>query len=193
MPIRTHRGRAAVYRTFWGWPLRSPRHLAGAGLVLAVIAAGLALALPDDGPGPATAAPSSTARENPFDPASRAQLPGVRPADPGPTRSRPPDAPAEVRGVAEAWVRAFLNAPDGITAAQWAEQMRPYTTEEIFPVIQSIDPANVPEAQVIGDPRTVSSGAGKAEVDVSTTAVVVRLLLVPTPAGWRVASFEQVG
>ena len=193
MPIRTHRGRAAVYRTFWGWPLRSPRHLAGAGLVLAVIVAGLALALPDGGPGPTTAAPSSTSRQNPFDPASRAQLPGARSAEPGPTPSRPPDASAEARAVAEAWVRAFLNAPDGITAAQWAEQMRPYTTAEIFSVIQSVDPANVPEAQVIGEPRTVSSGAGKAEVDVPTTAVVVRLLLVPTPTGWRVAGFEQVG
>ena len=27
MPIRTNRGRAAVYRRLWGWPLRSPRHL----------------------------------------------------------------------------------------------------------------------------------------------------------------------
>src|ERR1700742_4373259 len=27
MPIRTNRGRAAVYRKLWGWPMRSPRHL----------------------------------------------------------------------------------------------------------------------------------------------------------------------
>lgn len=193
MPIRTHRGRAAVYRTLWGWPLRSPRHLAAAGLVLAAVAVGLALALPDRGAGPTTAAPSSTAEANPFDPASRAQLPGVRPAEPTPTPTKSAEAPAEALAVAEAWVRAFLNAPDGITSARWAEQMRPYTTEEIFPVIRTVDPANVPEAQVIGEPRTVSVGAGKAEVDVSTTAVVVRLLLVPTPAGWRVAGFEQVG
>lgn len=193
MPIRTHRGRAAVYRTFWGWPLRSPRHLAGAGLVLAVIAAGLALALPDRGPGPVTAAPSSTTRDNPFDPASRAQVPGARPARPSPAPSTAPGAPAEARFVAAAWVRAFLDAPDGIPAARWAERLRPYTTEETFPLIQSVDPANVPDAQVIGEPRTVSSGAGKAEMDVPTTAVVIRLLLVPTPAGWRVASFEQVG
>ncbi|MFN2494983.1 MAG: hypothetical protein ABR608_03605, partial [Pseudonocardiaceae bacterium] len=72
-------------------------------------------------------------------------------------------------------------------------QMRPYTTEEIFSVLQSVDPQNVPEAQVIGDPRTVSSGPGKVEVDVPTTAGVVRLLLVPTPAGWRVAGYEQAG
>src|SRR5690606_9108819 len=27
MPIRTNRGRAAVYRRIWGAPLRSPKHL----------------------------------------------------------------------------------------------------------------------------------------------------------------------
>ena len=27
MPIRTNRGRAAVYRRLWSWPLRSPNHL----------------------------------------------------------------------------------------------------------------------------------------------------------------------
>ncbi|MGH4012668.1 MAG: hypothetical protein ACRDSL_01755 [Pseudonocardiaceae bacterium] len=196
MPIRTHRGRAAVYRTLWGWPLRSPKHLAGAGLVVIAIAAGVALALPGDGNGPTTAAPSSSVRENPFDPASRAQLPGARPGEPSPGSpwpSRGTEAPAEALAVADAWVRAFLTAPDGISSAQWAEQMRPYTTEEILPVLHSVDPANIPEAQVIGTPRTVSSGAGKAEVDVPTTAVVVRLLLVPTPAGWRVAGFEQAG
>ena len=36
MPIRTNRGRAAVYRRLWGWPLRSPRHLIG--LVVVVLA-----------------------------------------------------------------------------------------------------------------------------------------------------------
>lgn len=199
MPIRTHRGRAAVYRTFWGWPLRSPKHLAGAALMFAVVAAGLALVLPGDGNGPTTAAPSSSARANPFDPASRAALPGATPTTNSSTPSAlagaevPTDVPAEALAVAEAWVRAFLTAPDGISSARWAEQMRPYTTEESLPILQSIDPANVPEAQVIGKPRPVSSGAGKAEVDVPTTTVVVRLLLVPTSAGWRVASFEQAG
>lgn len=41
MPIRTNRGRAAVYRRVWGWPLRSPRHLAATLSVVAVLAAGL--------------------------------------------------------------------------------------------------------------------------------------------------------
>lgn len=35
MPLRTGRGRAAVLRRIWGWPLRSPGHLAIAAVVLA--------------------------------------------------------------------------------------------------------------------------------------------------------------
>ncbi|MGH3914724.1 MAG: hypothetical protein ACRDTC_15150 [Pseudonocardiaceae bacterium] len=200
MPIRTHRGRAAVYRTFWGWPLRSPKHLAGAVLIFIAVAAGLALVLPGGGNGPSTAASSSTTRTNPFDPASRAALPGANAAKTSsspPSASAgpgtPPEVPAEALAVANAWVRAFLTTPEGISSAQWAEQMRRYTTEEGLSTLQSIDPENVPEAQIIGAPRPVSSGAGKAEVDVPTTAVVMRLLLVPTSAGWRVAGFEQAG
>ncbi len=193
MPIRTHRGRAAVYRTLWGWPLRSPRHLGAVVLVLVALAGALALALPSGGEGPRMAVPSSTQRENQFDPASRAALPGASPAPPSLTTSRSPEAPAEALAAAQAWVRAFLTVPEGISSAQWAEPMRPYTTAEALPILQSVDPANVPEARVIGTPRTVSSSGGKAEVDVPTSAGVVRLLLVPTPGGWRVASFEQAG
>lgn len=205
MPIRTHRGRAAVYRTLWGWPLRSPRHLVAALLGIALLAAGTAIALPDDPATPTGAATESSEPPNQFDPQSRAQLPGADPAEsdpagPGPSgssTSRRPvpvgQAPDAALTVADAWVRAFLTAPDGIGAADWSEQLRPYTTEETFPELQSVDPANVPEAQVIGQPRTISTADGSAEVDVPTSAVVVRLLLVSTPAGWQVAGYQQVG
>lgn len=194
MPIRTHRGRAAVYRTFWGWPLRSPKHLAAAVLMLASVAAGLALVLPGGGPGPATAAPSSSARVNPFDPASRAAVPGPAAASSStPSALTGAEVPAEALAVAQSWTRAFLTAPDGINSARWVEQMRPYTTAEGLAILRSVDPANVPKGQVVGKPRPVSSGAGKAEVDVPTTAVVLRLLLVPTSEGWRVAGYEQAG
>jgi hypothetical protein len=90
-------------------------------------------------------------------------------------------------------VQAFLTVPKGITPARWVEQLRPYTTDELFPQLQSIDPANVPAAQIIEAPRTVSLGAASAEVDVPTSALVMRLLLVATPTGWRVASYERAG
>jgi hypothetical protein len=193
VPIRTHRGRAAVYRSFWGWPLRSPTHLAGAVLLLSVFAVGLGLVLPSGGHDPATAAPSSHTRVNQFDPASRAAVPGTGLGNLVPSTPQSAQAPAEALSTAVSWVDAFLTAPDGITSARWAEQMRPYTTDEVFPVLLSVDPSNVPKGHVSGSPRTVSAGAGKAEVDVPTTAMVVRLLLVPTPSGWRVAGFDKAG
>lgn len=191
MPIRTNRGRSAVYRTFWGWPLRSPRHLAAAALVLAGIGVGLGFALASgEGGQSATATPTSTPRPNMFDPASRAAAPEAASA---PSASAPDEAPDAALDVADAWVRAFLTTPEGISSEQWAQQMRPYTTDEVYPVLEMIDPANVPDAELTGAPRTVSTGIGKAEVDVPTSSVVVRLLLVATPDGWRVAGFEQVG
>src|SRR3979411_1474232 len=46
MPIRTNRGRAAVYRRLWGWPLRSPKHLVTTLIVLAVVITALGIVLP---------------------------------------------------------------------------------------------------------------------------------------------------
>jgi hypothetical protein len=191
VPIRTHRGRAAVYRTVWGWPLRSPRHLAAALLLLAAVGVGVAFVLPGGGSGPATARPSESSRPNAFDPALHSAPPSANAPDRSATTNA--QAPAAALAVADAWVRAFLRAPNGITSQQWVAQLRPYTTEEALAELRSVDPANVPDAKISGPPRSISSGSGSAEVDVPTTAVVVRLLLVPTPAGWRVSSFDQAG
>lgn len=47
MPIRTHRGRAAVYRRLWGWPLRSPKHLVGAVVLIGVVVTAVGFLLPE--------------------------------------------------------------------------------------------------------------------------------------------------
>lgn len=188
MPIRTQRGRAAVYRSLWGWPLRSPRHLAALAVVLAAIGVGISLALPHGLGSRAVAPPSATSQPNLFDPRSRAAQPDHQAG-----RAPAPQAPAEALAVADAWARAFLHAPKGITSEQWVEQLRPYTTEETLAQLRTVNPANVPDVQLVGPPRTISTGAGTAEVDVPTTETVVRLLLVSTPGGWRVAGFDQVG
>ncbi len=195
MPIRTHRGRAAVYRTFWGWPLRSPTHLAGTVVVLVAIAVGAGLALPDSGgSSPVRAAPSSSPRATPLPPASPlAVVPGAASGGQSGVLSPSTPAPAAALTVARSWVNAFLTVPKGISSARWVEQLRPYTTDELLPELRSVDPANVPAAKIIGEPRTVSSSASSAEVDVPTTVVVVRLLLVSTPAGWRVAGYQRAG
>jgi hypothetical protein len=191
VPIRTHRGRAAVYRWFWGWPLRSPRHLTGTVAVAVAIAIGAGLALPDSPRSePARPTPSHSVRTG------TAALPGpVSASGARTTRPRAPSAPAPAAAlsVARSWVQAFLTVPKGITAAQWVAQLRPFTTDDLFPELSSIDPANVPAAQIIDQPRTVSVSAGSVEVDVPTTALVIRLLLVSTPAGWQVASYERAG
>ncbi len=177
---------------FWGWPVRSPLHLAGTVLVAVAVAVGASFALPGRG-GSARVMPSSTPRIGSSVSASqpaRAGPGGVRVAR-LPVPSAP--APAAALAVARSWVNAFLTVPKGVTAQRWVEQLRPYTTDDLFPELSSIDPANVPVAQIIEAPRTVSVSAGSAEVDVSTTAVVVRLLLVSTPAGWRVAGYERAG
>lgn len=194
MPIRTHRGRAAVYRKFWGWPVRSPRHLTGTTLVVVVIAISVSLALPDKHRGPqGRPQPSGSPR------ASSSSLVATPPPAnaPGARATRPPapsgPAPAAALTVARSWVNAFLTVPKGITSERWVEQLRPFSTDELFPELRSVDPANVPAAQITEAPRTVSVSAASAEVDVPTTEVVVRLLLVATPAGWRVASYERAG
>jgi hypothetical protein len=197
VPIRTHRGRAAVYRSFWSWPVRSPQHLAGTVLVLAVIVVGAGLVLPGSRGGTAPAASSPNAGRKVI-PSQLAPAPRTTFAEGGvaqPLRVPAPSTPAPDAAltVARSWVQAFLTVPKGITAQRWVEQLRPYTTDDLFPQLQSIDPANVPAAQIIDQLRTLSVGASSIEVDVPTTVVVVRLLLVSTPAGWRVASYERAG
>ena len=194
MPIRTHRGRAAVYRKFWGWPVRSPAHLSATVLAAVVVAVGVGVVLP-------TKHPDSSTRTGSLDspraitsapaPASALTGAGSLQATRAPTPTAP--APAAALTVARSWVQAFLTVRKGTTSAQWVEQLRPFTTDDLLPELRSIDPANVPAAQIIDPPRTVSVSAGSAEVDVPTTAVVVRLLVVSTPAGWRVASYERAG
>lgn len=194
MPIRTHRGRAAVYRRFWGWPVRSPRHLTGTVLVVVAIAISVDLVAPEQHRGgTARVTPSTSPRAG-----VATQAPNLALVEPGGARANRPTvpsapAPAAALSVARSWVQAFLTVPKGITSEQWVEQLRPFTTDDLFPQLRSIDPANVPAAQIIEEPRTVSASAGSAEVDVPTTTVVVRLLLVSTPAGWRVASYERAG
>ncbi|MGH3873315.1 MAG: hypothetical protein ACRDSR_17710 [Pseudonocardiaceae bacterium] len=174
--------------------MRSPKHLAGTVLVLVVIAVGIGLAMPDSTAGPVRPAPSGGARANPVPPVSRMTVvPG--PAVGGPARVPVAGAPAPdaALAVARSWVQAFLTVPKGIDSARWVEQLRPYTTDELLPELRSVDPANVPAAKIIGAPRTVSTSVTSAEVDVPTTGVVMRLLLVATPSGWRVAGYQRVG
>ena len=177
MPIRTHRGRSAVYRQVWGWPLRSPRHLAAALVGLLAVAVVLAAVL---------SALSSPGQRGP---ATGSELPAAGEAG----AVAAPAAPPEALAIARRWAQAWVHHPDGITAEQWTEQLRPHTTEEYLPVLRSVDPANIPSRAVTGPPRAVSVTAGSVQVDVPTDGALLRLTVIRTAVGWRVAGYERAG
>lgn len=190
MPIRTHRGRAAVYRTVWGWPLRSPWHLVAVVVALVAVGAGVAVALPGDGGtgSTVTADRPSGEHSNAFDPASRSTTPF-----PSPATEFERQAIERARSVAHAWVRAYLTTPEGMTSARWVEQLRPHTATGLLPELRTVDPAKVPDARITGPPRAISATAGSARFDVPTSALILRLELAATPAGWRVSGYERAG
>lgn len=181
MPIRTHRGRSAVYRQVWGWPLRSHRHLAAVLVgLLAVVVVVAAVLSALSGPGQRGG------------PAAGTELPAAGEAGAGAVARRPA-APPEALATARRWAQAWVHHPDGTTAEQWTEQLRPYTTEEYLPLLSSVDPANVPSRAVTGPPRAVSVTAGSVQVDVPTDGALLRLTLIRTAVGWRVAGYERAG
>ncbi len=199
MPVRTQRGRAAVYRRAWGWPLRSPRHLAGAATGLSVLAIGLGMVVPALSPAdPSRAGRTGAAASGYQLPATTTHAPITNPRGSVPPSSAPaPNAPPPSQGavpgktlaIADAFARGWVTHPPGITSVQWAEQIRPWTTEAYWPRLLTVDPASVPSSAVTGPPKPVSRTRTSIEIDVPTDAVVLRLTLVLTPVGWRVASY----
>ncbi|WP_027942262.1 hypothetical protein [Amycolatopsis taiwanensis] len=196
MPIRTNRGRAAVYRRLWGFPLRSPRHLTGTVVVVAALVIAIGIAVPKllghrggDAPAPAGAqgassssqpAPDSTTL--PF--STRLTAPLVRPSSAAPN--------PEALNVANLWARAWVNHSAGLTPAQWLDGLRPYTTEEyLASKMSTVDPANVPATAVTGDPVVVSSYTSSVQVVIPTNGPKLSITVSRTDAGWRVSEYDQ--
>jgi hypothetical protein len=203
MPIRTNRGRAAVYRRLWGWPLRSPKHLVITLCVFGAIVLVLTIAVAKlSGPGrrpiiagPATGTtPTTTTTQNvaplPAPATSTPSTPmGTRlPAPPSPS-SAPPDPQA--LDIATRWTTAWANHPKGVSTYEWLQGMRPYTTEEYMTIMESIDPANVPATRVTGPATAVSSLAGSIDVQVPTDSGPLAVTLIRTGEGWRVTHYDQ--
>ncbi|RJQ80291.1 hypothetical protein D5S17_07395 [Pseudonocardiaceae bacterium YIM PH 21723] len=198
MPIRTHRGRSAVYRRFWGWPLRSPRHLGMAIIGLLVVATAVSYALPDKKPdsGPVIGGGSSiTSVPTAVD--TSATIPprvsGLRTNTPSiaPPKTAAPD-PAGV-AVAVNWAKAWVNHPEGVTGEAWLEGLKPYTTDEFLPQMKSVDPKNVPASKVTGEGTAAESFVGSMKVRVPTDAGNIEIEVVKTPQqGWRVDNYQKV-
>jgi len=201
MPIRTNRGRAVVYRRFWAWPLRSPRHLAVTVLGLAVLATLIGVLTPND-PSPVSAQlssqPTSTVPPSPTGSRAQTSRPATAPATskaapPAVTTTPPSSAPPapEALNVANAWARAWVNHPPGMTSDEWVAQLAPLTTDEFIPQLRTVDPANIPSTAVTGPPTPTSSTARAVELNIPTDGAVLHLTLVATPEGWRVSAYNR--
>ncbi|GAB2981763.1 hypothetical protein LWP59_05110 [Amycolatopsis acidiphila] len=196
MPIRTNRGRAAVYRRLWGFPLRSPRHLAGTAIVVAILVIAIGIVVPQLlGPGPGN---QVTPARIPDATSSAGQRPAGGSSVPMSTRltaplvqptSAAPDP--EAVNVAKLWAQAWVNHPAGITNAQWLDALRPYTTDEFLPQMSSVDPANIPASRLTGDPTATQSYTSSVQVLVPTDGPKLSITVSQTAAGWRVSDYDQ--
>lgn len=204
MPIRTNRGRAAVYRRLWAWPLRSPRHLVLAAVLLVALAVVVGWLVPkaapraDSGAGQTMVTRSNgrlvTVTSVPV--GGTGAQPGQSSTSPIPraTTQPPSSAPAapEALDIALAWARAWVNHPPGMTNQQWVDQLRPLTTEEFLPQLASVDPVNIPSTEVVGKAEAVSASARAVEATVATNGALLRLTVIATESGWRVSAFNRV-
>ncbi|MDQ7809193.1 hypothetical protein Q5425_36175 [Amycolatopsis sp. A133] len=197
MPIRTNRGRAAVYRRLWGWPLRSPRHLMGTLVFLAILVTALGIVLPKVVGKPQAKASPPTGTTT----SRTATPPGVAASVPTsnlPTRLSTPlttPTPAPPNGdairIAKEWAAAWVNHPAGITSEQWLAQLKPLTTDEYLPVMSTVDPANIPATKVTGEPEVGTSYPKSLQVTIPTDGPKLAITVVSTNAGWRVADYDQ--
>ncbi|MCG8923810.1 hypothetical protein [Lentzea sp. CC55] len=196
MPIRTNRGRAAVYRRLWGWPLRSPRHLAASIIIFVVVVVALGLIIPrvlDRTPADPSAAgqPSTSAQGTQVGqlPSSATSLP-TKAAPPSISASAaPPQADAQL--IAELWAENWIKPPPDDDVNKWLAQLRPYTTEEFLAQMATIDPKNVP-TKITQKVKAKKSFTSSADFEVGTDSGKVVITLVKTPANeWRVNSYTK--
>ncbi|MGH3762323.1 hypothetical protein [Actinophytocola sp.] len=213
MPIRTNRGRAAVYRKLWGWPMRSPAHLVGVVLVVVAVVLTVGLVVPrlagsgDGGSGAAaeTTGSTSDAAGDTGGAEPGTSSGGLAPGQTGeatsdlPTRlpsppQRPTSAPPadEALKVAESWGKAWVHHPKGTTTETWLDGLRPYTTEEYLVEMATVDPENIPATKVTGPPVPKESYTSSVTANVPTDGGTIAVTVIDTPQGWRVAFYEQV-
>jgi hypothetical protein len=208
MPIRTNRGRAAVYRRLWGWPMRSPRHLAVVVFVVAVLVIAIGIVVPQvtgagkrGGAAAAAASSSNGTSTAPSTPGST-NTPGVTGSESAsdlPTRitsvpsaptSAPPDPAA--MDVADSWAKAWVDHPEGVTNEDWLADLRPFTTEEQLTEMATVEPGNIGATKLTGDPEVVESFTSSVKVKLPTDDGGLLITVIDTPDGWRVAFYEQV-
>lgn len=212
MPIRTNRGRAAVYRKLWGWPMRSPTHLVVLLVVVALLVIAISVAVPrltgsSEGGGSGSGTTGKTTGQTTSDAAAPPAATGAQPPSAGqntggtslPTRlpsptQVPSSAPPEPAAldVAQQWGEAWVHHPEGITSEEWLKGLEPFTDEESMVELASVDPRNVPSTKVTGPPEATKSFTDSLTVTLPTDGVTLSITLISTPDGWRVTSYEEV-
>lgn len=200
MPIRTNRGRAAVYRRLWGWPMRSPRHLAVVVFVVAVVVIAVGITVPKlTGGGQRAGATPGTTTTTSTTPPRLGATEGGTATTQLPTRITPTETPTsappapEALDVAESWGKAWVNHPDGVTNEQWLADLRPFTTEEYITEMATVEPGNITATKVTGPPVAAESFTSSVKVTLPTDDGELLITVIDTPDGWRVAFYEQVG
>ncbi|OLF10891.1 hypothetical protein BLA60_12685 [Actinophytocola xinjiangensis] len=205
MPIRTNRGRAAVYRKLWGWPMRSPTHLVVLLVVLGVLVIAISVVVPqltgseDNDPGAAaeTSGPATTdAAGGPDAPAATTGAPASTSL---PTRiPSPPQRPSSAEpepaalDVAEQWARAWVDHSEDTTSEAWLAGLEPFTDPEYMVELATVDPQNVPSTEVTGPAEATESFTNSLTVTLPTDGATLSITLISTPDGWRVTSYEEV-
>lgn len=202
MPIRTNRGRAAVYRRLWGWPLRSPRHLVATIVGVVVVVTTISVVIPNaikPQAGGGTAGTTSTTRTGGSGGSQIGVLPTVT-SSPLPTKAQSPTAAPSsapvnpnAAAVATAWVDAFSRfEPGRTTKEQWLAGLDRWTADEVFPRLQSVEPANVP---VVLDKtvKTIKSFTDSAEFEAKLEEGKLIVTVAKLPEGWVVTDWTKVG
>ena len=207
MPIRTNRGRAAVYRRLWGWPLRSPRHLVITliGVVVLAIVIGIVAARVHGAtrPTPSGSAALGTTTNGVATTGNAGTTgngttttptapPVSRLASPPETPVSAPPAPAALT-VITTWGKLWVNHPSGMTTQQWLAQLAPYTTPELLPQMNTVDLANINATQVTGAPTAVKSFTSSVEALLPTNGGQLDITAIATPQGWLVSSYTAGG
>ncbi|HEY7597181.1 MAG TPA: hypothetical protein VH969_28810 [Actinophytocola sp.] len=213
MPIRTNRGRAAVYRKLWGWPMRSPSHLVAVVLVVAAVVLTIGIVVPrltgsggdrsgaaaqttesttaaTGGAGTSEDGGTSAGTGGSADGSATSSLPTRLPSPPQKPTSAPPADDA--LKVATAWGKAWVNHPTGTTTDKWLDGLRPYTTDEYLVEMSTVDPANIPATKVTGPPVPKQSYTSSLTANLPTDGGTLAITVIDTPQGWRVAFYEQV-
>jgi len=206
MPIRTNRGRAAVYRRLWGWPLRSPKHLVITliGVVVLAIVIGIIAARLHGTPRPAATGSAvlgtttnglttaNNAGTTGSGTATSTAPPVSRLASPPETPVSAPPAPAALT-VITTWGKLWVNHPTGMTTAQWQAQLAPYTTQELLPQMSTVDLANISATQVTGVPTATKSFTSSVEALLPTNGGQLDITAIATPQGWLVSNYTAGG